>query len=314
MNVSIVMEWETVLEGHGTRVRDGLAALRAQIAEHPTCETVICFDASESSEAAVREIVGNDWPGPLVIASAPSHLDYYQKKNHGFAQTHGDVVAFLDSDLIPERDWLRNMIASFADYRVSVVIGRTHLETRTLYERAVAMFWIFDARDPGSELRPTRRLLSNNFAIRRNVFKQFPFPDRETFRGQCTELANILESRRIAMYEQPAARACHPAPDGVRRFVERAYHAGSDLAFYDALEGRASRDQRRTHYDADRQHVRERIADRGPIIGATRIDRIAARLLGTVYYTIKTLGYASALRAVKTTPGSSSSRTSSAHR
>jgi hypothetical protein len=295
MNLSIVMEWETVLEGHGSRVRDGLAALRAQIAEIPTCETVICYDAKESTEDEVRSVVGNNWPGPLVIASSPSHLDYYQKKNLGFTHTSADVVAFLDSDLIAERDWLRNMLASFADFRVSVVIGRTHLETRTLYERAVALFWIFDARDTSDSLRATRRLLSNNFAIRRNVFKQFPFPDRDTFRGQCTELAGILESRRIAMYEQPAARACHPAPEGVRRFVARAFHAGSDLAFYDALENRASFAQCLAHRAMDLRHVRERIAERGPVIGATRIDRIAARVLGNAYYTIKSLGYAAFL-------------------
>jgi hypothetical protein len=203
---------------------------------------------------------------------------------------------FVESDLIPERDWLREMLAPLADFRVQVVVGRTHFETRTLYERAMALFWIFDARDTSSPLRRTRRLVSNNIAFRRAVFTHFPFPDRPTFRGQCSELGSLLEARGIVMYEQPSARASHPAPDGARRFFSRAWHAGRDHAFYDALAGAAGPAQSVRNWRTDLRHVRERIAERGPAIGARRADRAAASILGFVYYTTKLLGAVTAAR------------------
>jgi glycosyltransferase involved in cell wall biosynthesis len=296
VTVSIVVEWETVLEGKHARGAACLASLRTQVA---SAETVICFDPVEASEESVRAAIGADWPGTLIVAPVPSSLDYYGKKNHGFTLTTGDIVVFLDSDLIPESDWLRNLIEPFTDFRKSLVVGRTHLETSAMYERAVALFWIFDARDE-SPLRPTARLVSNNVAFRRALFKHFPFPDRPTFRGQCSELASILESRGITMYEEPSARASHPAPDGVRRFLSRAFHAGRDHAFYDALAGNASIAQSLRNWRTDRRHVRERIALRAPLIRANRADRAAARMLGHIYYATKALGaLTSATRARK---------------
>jgi Glycosyl transferase family 2 len=287
--VSLVVEWETVLEGKLARGAACLASLRAQVAQLASCETVICFDPFEASEESVRAATGAEWPGTLTIAAVPPALDYYQKKNHGFTLTTGEVVVFVDSDLIPEPQWLRDLVAPFSDFRVPIVVGRTHLETRTLYERAVALFWIFEAPD-ASPLRPTRRLVSNNIAFRRTVFKYFPFPDRPTFRGQCSELGAILESHRIVMYEQPSAAASHPAPDGFRRFAARAWHAGTDSAFYDELDGVASLARCARTFAIDLCHVRERIAERAPLIGANALDRAAARALGFVYYAIKVAG------------------------
>lgn len=287
MKVSVVVEWETVLEGKRSRGAACLASLRAQIAEWPSCETVVCFDPAEATEASVRAAIGGEWPGALVVAAVPSRLDYYGKKNHGFTLTSGDVVVFLDSDLIPERDWLRNLIAPFADYRVSIAVGRTHFETTTLYERAVALFWIFETRDASSPLRPTHRLVSNNVAFRRALFTHFPFPERPTFRGQCSELASLIEGRGITMYEQPSARASHPAPDGARRFFTRAWQAGHDHAFYDALAGTATFAQSFRNWRIDLGHVRERVAQRAPLIRANFADVTAAFVLGFIYYATK---------------------------
>ena len=289
MKVSIVVEWETVLEGKHARGAACLAALRAQVAQLPSCETVLCFDPEETAEQSVRAAIGGAWPGPLVVAAVPSHLDYYGKKNYGFTLTDGEIVVFLDSDLIPEHDWLPNLVGPFADFRKSVVVGRTHLDTSTWYERAVALFWIFETRDPSSTVRATRRLLSNNVAVRRAVFTHFPFPERPTFRGQCSELASILEMRGIAMYEQPAARASHPAPDGVWRFLTRAAHSGRDQAFYDALNGTGGIGPSLRAWRVDLRHVRERIDLRAPLIGAGLGDVIAAFSLGFVFYAVKAM-------------------------
>lgn len=294
---SVVVEWETVLEGKRERGVACLRSIHRQLWESDaSTELVVCFDESETSEtdvrAAMQEAAGErPWPGTVIVASAPRHLDYYQKKNHGFTLTTGDVVVFIDSDLETEPDWLHRLLAPFEDFRKSVVVGRTYLETRTLYERAVAMFWIFDARDERPEMAMTGRLVSNNIAFRRAVFSRFPFPDRPSFRGQCSELGSILDAHAIAMYEQPSARARHPAPDGVRRFFGRALHAGADHCFYDTLEGAASVDRCAQNWRTDVAQVIERIGRRRSILNASRLDALAAFALGLIYYTTKSAGY-----------------------
>jgi hypothetical protein len=312
-SVSIVAEWETVLAAGRERGVQCLASINRQLwaltdGSGARSEIIVCLDASEVSESSVGDALeeaheGRGWPVQPVIAAAPR--DYYQKKNYGFALSTGDVVVFVDSDLIPEADWLSNLLAAFADFRKSVVVGRTHMETRTIYERGVALFWIFDTRDPSSAVRPTRRLVSNNIAFRRPVLAHFPFPDRPTFRGQCSELASMLAARGIPLHEHPAARASHPPPQGPRQFLMRAFRAGSDQRFYDALDRTASVSQCARQWWMDLENVVERIQRRRREIDAGLPSVIVALTLGLVYYSTKAAGYVA--RVLQHAPGSSPS-------
>jgi hypothetical protein len=298
---SVIVEWDTGADAGRERAVDGLARLSRQIAavegeSRAAPETIVCFDPREVSEAAVRTALaeatgGRDWPGVLHVAAAPEGLDYYEKKNYGFRFSTNEIAVFLDSDLLTEASWLRALVGEFSDFRHSVVVGRTHFETRTLYERAVALFWIFDTRDPSTTVRRTDRLVSNNVAVRRALFARLPFPVRPTYRGQCSELAGMLAERRIALYEQPAARACHPAPAGVRAFVSRAFHAGNDQHFYDRLSGDATWDRGARQWLTDLDNVGKRLRRRGPEIGAGWMSVALARVLGLAYYSIKAGAY-----------------------
>jgi hypothetical protein len=299
-SVSVVLEWETALEAGRARAVGCLEAINRQLLELARSgretELVVCHDASEASGEEVAHALdeaaaGRGWPQAPIIAATPGHLDYYGKKNHGFGLTRGAIVVFLDSDLLPEDGWLASLVAAFDDYRRSVVVGRTHFDTATFYDRAVALFWIFETAEEAA-IRPTARLVSNNIAFRRAVFTHFPFPQRPTFRGQCSELGSILAAHHIPLFEQPAARASHPPPRSAAAFLSRAFHAGRDQAFYDALAGRADMRTLLAQWRLDLRHVRERIASRRRAVGAGPADLLLAALLGLLYYTTKAAGYA----------------------
>jgi len=302
---SIVVEWETGEECGGGRARRCLAELNRQMwaardAFAAAPELILVSDATDEARAEAAEAARPlRWPGRFEIAEAPRRLDYYQKKNFGFARSRGELVLFVDSDLAPEPGWLEAMTRPFADPARSVVVGLTHFETGTLYERAVALFWIFDTRCPEDMLRPTRRLVSNNIAFRRPLFAALPFPDRPTYRGQCSELGATLAALGIVLYEATAARAAHPAPAGLRAFAARAFRAGRDACAYGALEDRLAPGTWRAEWRRDLAAVRARIAQRSPAIGAGPASRAAALLLGSLYYSIKAAGFLTKLRQAR---------------
>ena len=107
--------------------------------------------------------------------------------------------------------WLAALLSGFRDFRKTVIAGSTHLDTGTRYERAVALFWIFQPREPTSELRQTRTFWANNVAFRRPLFARMPFPRLATYRVQCRVLAEDLARRGIPLWSTPAHEA------GIRR-------------------------------------------------------------------------------------------------
>lgn len=311
---SIVLEWETGLDCSQQRISRCLAQIALQLEmlqgrfSRPA-ETIICFDPAEASGediraalAAIHPLAG--WPGVLSLLEEAG-LDYYQKKNAGFARCSGDVVVFLDSDLVPEEGWLEAMLQPFADSRKSVVMGLTHLDTHSLYQRAVALFWIFPAREPQAGLRAGAPLVSNNIAFRSPLFARMPFPVRPTHRGQCSELNRMLDAVGIVLHQNTAARASHPAPPGVRGFVARAIMAGADQCYYDKLTGRAGWRKCLEQWRIDRAQVAQRIAGRREGVGADRSDVLAAYVLGGLFYTVKALSYLARLRGKERSEGAS---------
>jgi hypothetical protein len=135
---------------------------------------------------------------------------------------------FLDCDVIPEPDWLRCLLGSFCDPRVSVVGGGTYVALDDLLGKAFALFWFFPLRDEANELAATDSFFANNVAFRREVFERLPFPDSFVYRGRCCLLAAELRNRGVRIFRHRGARVSHPPPKGIVHFVLRALCEGHD--------------------------------------------------------------------------------------
>ncbi|WP_404370632.1 glycosyltransferase family 2 protein [Sphingomonas sp. MMS24-J45] len=297
---SIILDLETASEAAASRIRVCLSGLWRELndcaesfgADQP--ELVIAYDANDVSEEALAALLessaeGAGWAASIRLVPAPPGLNYYQTKNFGFRHSSREIAIFVDSDLRLEPGWLSALLEPFGASDILTVVGRTHFEGHSFYERAMSLFWIFDTREAEAVLRPTRRLVSNNIAFRRKLFAAMPFPDRPTYRGQCSELGRLLARFGVQLFEATGARAVHPPPQGLRAFLLRAWHAGTDARYYDRIGGRHV--PWRQLLRQDRAALRDRIRDRGAAIGAGRACKMAAHLLGDAYYITKSAGY-----------------------
>src|SRR4029077_19368753 len=61
---------------------------------------------------------------PRLLPTADSR--YCSLKNAGAAASSGEIIIFLDSDVIPEPNWLAALLETFSNPHVSVVVGSTH--------------------------------------------------------------------------------------------------------------------------------------------------------------------------------------------
>jgi hypothetical protein len=205
-------------------------------------ELLVCVDGTAEEVTDVRAFVLAALAGTAGVVSTRVLVvpgaEYYEMKNAGAAEATGDVVVYLDSDVVPEPGWLANLLRPFEDAGVAGVAGNSYIETTNLYSKAFALTWNFPLRSTTGELRPTTRFASNNVAFRREIAQRFPFPTiTETARGSCSWLGVILAEKGVKVVEAPSAQVVHPAPD----LLDRALARGRDRVMLAAPGSRTAR-------------------------------------------------------------------------
>ena len=245
-SLSFVVEWENAERIGASRAHRMLDALHRQLSDPAigpigTCELIFVYDGSgESSEGTIAAAVGENgrtWPARIRFAPAPTG-EYYEQKNLGAALATGDIIVFLDSDVVPQPGWLASLLAAFADPRVEVVSGTTFVDVSDFYSAAMALGWIFRLRSDHGPLTPARAAYANNLAMRREVARAHPFPKTGQYRGQCGYLCEALRQHGHVIWVNPSAAASHPPPEWFLPFAVRALWAGHDGAIALRASGR----------------------------------------------------------------------------
>lgn len=147
----------------------------------------------------LASIAGQDYAGPVEVllveatefaSSIPAELgaelenfrvvtaddnSSYGLKNAGVEAAHGEVVAILDADCEPRRNWLKQIAAAFSRYPDAVAIsGRTVYPGTSFLERITGLL-TRSYIDPG-RTGPARFVSNNNGIWRRDVYLEHPMP------------------------------------------------------------------------------------------------------------------------------------------
>lgn len=236
-SVTIVIEWDNAKRSDVGRPLGMLRALYCQLREMQATfrsrpEIRLLYDSAKIERTFIERLMseaigGASWPADMVLFPV-SGMRYYEQKNRGALGSGTDVILFLDSDVIPEPGWLRSLVESFCDPRVSVVGGGTYVALDDLLGKAFALFWFFPLREEANDLAATDSFFANNVAFRREVFEKLPFPDSVVYRGRCSLLAAELHDRGVPIFRHRGARVSHPPPKGITHFVLRALCEGHD--------------------------------------------------------------------------------------
>ena len=301
---SIIIEWDNARLSEMDRARNMLIELYRQIdGLDPPCkvppEVIIVFNTHEVNIDLIEKVVSEASKSSGVSAAANVHFHaaeggrYYELKNLGARLTTGQILIFLDSDVIPESGWLAELLATLADTAVDVVGGSTYIESSDFYSKAFALFWFFPLRKEYPRLRKAHHFFANNVAFRRSVFEAYPFPVRRQSRGQCIELAETLVRNGIGLFIQERSRVSHPPPNGIRHFCLRAITQGHDRLL-NSYRGNAQAVRRlRTTYwvfssnmRRSLRNTRNHYRDVGLGVGGAML----AVLLALVYYLMMAFG------------------------
>src|SRR5580765_5585078 len=196
--LTVIIEWENVRLSEIGRAKAMLRNLVEQIHQLRTpiseegdrqsvvdrspshVEVVVLYNDEEIDGRAVESMVttlvprdSSDFELRIMPASG---LHYYELKNFGARLAKGDLVVFLDSDVIPQPNWLVNLVGSFTNPEIQVVGGEAYIEPEGLVGKTFALFWFFDRRSTAGGLSKKQHFWANNVAFRKETILRHPFP------------------------------------------------------------------------------------------------------------------------------------------
>jgi len=238
--LSVVIEWENARNAKKARGAEMLRRLFAQLTAINNCfpaapEVVVVHDTDDgSAEQILAEVAGKQPSVHFLVRTCPcADLDYYDQKNLGAREARGEVILFVDSDVIPEDGWLKALLDCYVEEGCDAVAGATYIHGQSLYDRAFALFWFFPTEGDCRALSrgQSRFFFANNVLFRAAAFH--PYPEAPLVRTRWSLLADLMLKSGQSIIFEPRARTRHPAPNGVKHFVYRALCEGQDCAQYE---------------------------------------------------------------------------------
>jgi GT2 family glycosyltransferase len=231
------MKLSVIIPTHerASRLRNTLAALGAQSLPREAFEVIVVDDgSSETTRAELRRLAA---PVPFTLIEKPQG-GLASARNAGAERATGDVLLFLDDDVVPGPDTLREHLASHGESaRPVAVVGslpyppHVRLDCFLWYLERSGHYDLYRNPRKYPEGRPPLPPLNGNSSIRRSVFVAAGRYD-ESFRqygSEDLELGHRLAEAGVRFVYNPRAVGYHDHVKDFPRFCLDMERAGESL-------------------------------------------------------------------------------------
>lgn len=213
----------------------GLCIRAAQAQTYPDLEVVVADDCSTDDSVAVARSLG------ARVLSTPHNSGQAVTRNLGAAQARGEILFFVDSDLVLEPDAVANAVSLLrSDPEIGAVCGVNDPEPlvpdRKVKEYRALQYHYWSLIPDGV----VSFLPSAMFAIRADVFAEIgPFDPRLRWSEE-VEYGHRL-SQRYYIYQTTAIRGLHDPDATMGGMLRKLFHRGRARVPLYAQRGRFAR-------------------------------------------------------------------------
>ena len=238
--ISVIIEWKNQNFAAGQRAEAMLRQLNNQWLSlrdtNGKCLEILFIHDNAATRQNLEKLTSEHFNTPSDAFTLRfidgADLSYYEMKDRGARLANGDILIFLDSDVIPEPTWLLALLTAIKEDQVQIVCGNTYIEPLGLLGKSFALGWFFPLRSEKSGIESRATCYSNNLAVHASLYREFPFIEiHGTSRSATQKLIKRLAKHGITTYKCHDAQVSHPPPENVAHFLLRALVHGRDIYF-----------------------------------------------------------------------------------
>lgn len=233
MSVSIIVP----AYNSASTIKECIEAIKSQNTQEKF-EVIVVDDGSTDNTAEIAKKCG-------AKVFSQSNSGPARARNLGAQKAKGEILVFTDSDCVPEKNWLTEMLAPFSEAKVSAVQGAY----RTRQKGLVARFVQAEIEERYQRMKRRASKLdwigSYSAAYRKNDFSAAGGFD-ESFpkaSGEDPELSYKLQEKGHKLVFNPKAIVYHAHPDSLVKYFRTKFYRGFyRVPLYKKHAGKAVRD------------------------------------------------------------------------
>jgi cellulose synthase/poly-beta-1,6-N-acetylglucosamine synthase-like glycosyltransferase len=221
-------------KGLDLKLEDNLRRLMSQ--DHPSYEVIFVVDSDDDPACElIGRVMADGGSVPARLVNAGRATDTGQKIHNLLAATaeldpRVDILAFVDSDARPSRDWLRNLISNLNRPGFDAVTSYRWFVPQRVSLGNLIMFSLNSAVMGMTATRRRTVLWGGTWAIRRETFQRSGLP--EVWRGRLSDdlvASALLDKLRIRVSFEPRCIVISPIDYGISpmwEFLRRQMYMG----------------------------------------------------------------------------------------
>ncbi len=246
--VTLAIEWANARDTAPGCVGRQMEALQSELQR---CEgrfseqPVVLYLHAGDCEAEIRRELASHGTKLADLAElrivAIAGADYLGLKRAGVGLARTGITLFSDCDVEPQKGWLTELLAPFADPDVVAAAGFTHIAVDGMLSKVCALAWVYHLPSEADLPLRRNRVYANNFAVRSEYFRAHPWLAPAGGKKGGTPFLREVERNGKRWARVTRARMLHPPHRSAWRFVQRGWEAGHDQDWVARQKGDSTR-------------------------------------------------------------------------
>lgn len=152
----------------------------------------------------------------------------YAARNKGVRHARGEILSFIDADMTVKPDWLRRVVTTMQEEKVSYLGCNVRLYTKT--KSFASMYNLQRGFPIKSDVENNHFAPTCCLTVRKEVFDKVGLFDYRLESGGDFEFGNRVYNNGIALYYAPHLKMYHPARGTLRSLINKSMRVGRGVA------------------------------------------------------------------------------------